>query len=173
MRKSLHIKRPIRYDEYLYGSVSVSVEYDTEHTSDGEAYDEVNGTISAAIAEERKQIAGGSPALDKAKKQAQATKEQVQKTKPKPKPKPKPEPEPEPENPTTSGDEETASGDDTLPAATVDEVRQLISEYAGIKGDVTEAAKILQSFGYKSAGKVPEDALPKVAQAFREAIDAG
>lgn len=169
MRKSLHIKRPVRYDEYLYGSVSVSVEYDTEHTSDGEAYDEVYGTISAAIAEERKQITVSSPALDKAKKQAQAAKEQVQKTKPKPKPKPKPEPE----DPTTSGDEETASGDDTLPAATVDEVRQLISEYAGIKGDVTAAAKILQSFGYKSAGKVPEDALPKVAQAFREAIDAG
>lgn len=164
MRKSMHIKRPYRYDEYLYGSVSVSVEYDTEHMSDSEAYDEVDATIAAAAAMEREKVAGKpAPAeVKKAKAETKKAKAEVKKAE-------KPEPK---EDPTPSGDEETASGDD-IPPATVDDVRRLISEYAGIKGDVTAAAKILQSFGYKSAGKVPEDALPKVAQAFREAIENG
>ena len=75
----------------------------------------------------------------------------------------------EKESPTTSGDEEESSGDDT-PDATVDEVRKLISQFATQKGDVAAAGALLQEMGYKSAGKIPEDALGAVAARFREAI---
>ena len=75
----------------------------------------------------------------------------------------------EKESPTTSGDEEESSGDDT-PNATVDEVRKLISQFATQKGDVAAAGALLQEMGYKSAGKIPEDALGAVAARFREAI---
>ena len=75
----------------------------------------------------------------------------------------------EKESPTTSGDEEESSGDDT-PDATLDEVRKLISQFATQKGDVAAAGALLQEMGYKSAGKIPEDALGAVAARFREAI---
>jgi len=82
----------------------------------------------------------------------------------------------EKESPTTSGDEEESSGDeeessgDDTPNATVDEVRKLISQFATQKGDVAAAGALLQEMGYKSAGKIPEDALGAVAARFREAI---
>jgi len=49
-------------------------------------------------------------------------------------------------------------------------VRKLISQFATQKGDVAAAGALLQEMGYKSAGKIPEDALGAVAARFREAI---
>jgi len=108
------------------------------------------------------EVAEEKPAPAKAKKTHKAKKPEVV------------EEAPETEDPTPSGDEVKSSGESTgeIEGATLEDLRGLINTLVSLEGNVAPASKILNGFGHKSAGKVPENDIGKVAFAFQEAIDA-